>query len=84
MESFELLEKKIGQLVTLTQKLKSENAALSKENTGLKKKLSALEKDVVEGSESIELLKGETEKTKGFVANLIKSIDQLVEGGNQL
>jgi len=61
------------------QKLKDENAALSKENSLLKKRLSVLEEDVLQGNESLEVLHTEKEKAKLFVTDLIKNIDQLVE-----
>jgi chromosome segregation ATPase len=84
MESFELLEKKIAQLASLVAQLKEENKNLAKDNATLQKKLSALERDVVEGNESIEHLTTEKEATKGLISDLIKSIDKLVEGGAQL
>ncbi len=84
MESFEVLEKKIVQLIALTQKLKTENGSLAKENASLKKKLNLLEEDVLEGNENIEALTVEKEKAKIFVADIIKNIDQLVEGNGQL
>jgi len=71
MESFEMLEKKIGQLVGIVQSLKNENA-------GLKKKISVLEKDLSEGSTNIKDLSAEREKTKDLVVSLIKNIDQFV------
>lgn len=84
METLELLEKKISQLVGLVSQLKDENKVLAKENSSLQKKLAALERDVVEGNESIEHLTTEKEATKGLISDLIKSIDKLVEGGAQL
>lgn len=71
MESFEALEKKIGQLIGVVQSLKTENA-------GLKKKLSSLEKDIQEGNTSIQSLNAEREKAKTTVLGLIKNIDQFV------
>jgi FtsZ-binding cell division protein ZapB len=71
MESFEALEKKIGQLISVVHALKAENA-------GLKKKLGSLEKDITEGNTNIHNLNQEREKTKHLVAGLIKNIDQLV------
>lgn len=71
MESFEALEKKIGQLIGVVQSLKTENA-------GLKKKLSSLEKDIQEGNSNIQSLSAEREKTKSTVLGLIKNIDQFV------
>lgn len=82
MESLELLEKKVTQLVTHTQKLQAELAALGKENTSLKKKLANLEKEVVHGNENVEVLAQERDKTKIFVADLIKNIDKLVESSH--
>lgn len=79
MGSFELLEKKVTHLISIMQKLKDENAALSKENSLLKKRLSVLEEDVLQGNESLEVLHTEKEKAKLFVTDLIKNIDQLVE-----
>jgi FtsZ-binding cell division protein ZapB len=76
MNSLEVLEKKISQLVSLVKNLQTENASL-------KKKLSSLEDDVLEGNESIDSLNSEKEKTKLFVSDLIKSIDALVESGSQ-
>lgn len=83
MESFEVLEKRIVQLIELAQKLKTENGVLAKENATLKKKLNTLEEDVLEGNENIEVLTAEKEKAKHFVADIIKSIDQLVEGSTR-
>jgi len=83
MESLELLEKKLTQLVGLVGQLKDENKVLEKENGSLKKKLSALERDVLESNESIEHLTTEKEATKGLISDLIKNIDKLVDGGPQ-
>jgi cell division septum initiation protein DivIVA len=77
MESFELLEKKVAQLISLSKKLKDENASLAKENAGLSKKLSSLESNL---SKSSETAASEKEKAKLFVADIIKNIDKLVEG----
>jgi len=84
METFELLEKKISQLVGLVTQLKEENKVLAKENASLQKKLGALERDVLEGNESIEILTSEQEKAKGLITDLIKNIDRMVEGSTQL
>jgi hypothetical protein len=80
MESLEILEKKIVQLIQTVQKMQTDNAAMLKENGGLKKKLSALEESVLKGTENIESLAQEKEKTKLYVSDLIKNIDQLIEG----
>jgi regulator of replication initiation timing len=77
MESFEVLEKKVVQLIALTKKLKDENSSLVKENAGLTKKLSSLESTLTKNSEASAT---EKEKTKIFVADIIKNIDKLVEG----
>ncbi len=79
MESFELLQKKLELLAATLQRLKTENEQFRKDNAQLKKRVTSLEDDLLEGQESIETLNSETEKTKLFVADLIKNIDQLVE-----
>jgi FtsZ-binding cell division protein ZapB len=71
MESLDILEKKVGQLVTIVQALKGENVSL-------KKKISALEKDIQAGSSDIDNLNSEKEKTKELIVSLIKNIDELV------
>lgn len=83
MESLEALGKKVTQLVGFVQKLKAENSSLAKENASLKKKLDSLERDVLEGHASFELLHEEQQKTKLCVADLIKNIDLLVDGTSQ-
>lgn len=78
---FSQLESKISALVALVQKLKTEKEALSKEVTSLKKKITAMENDLLENNENLETLVGEKEKTKVVIADLIKNIDQLIETG---
>jgi hypothetical protein len=82
MESLDILEKKIAQLVQFIQTLKQENSTLGKENAGLKKKLAALEDTVLKGNASIETLSTEREQAKHCVTDLIKNIDQLIASGN--
>lgn len=79
MEAFELLQKKLELLAATLQRLKSENEQFRKDNAQLKKRVTALEDDLLEGQESMESLNTENEKTKLFVADLIKNIDSLVE-----
>ena len=76
MDSFEVLEKKVVKLIELTHKLQNDNATLTKENNDLQKRLNALEADLDKNSQVAEQ---EKEKTKVFVADIIKNIDQLVE-----
>jgi cell division protein FtsB len=76
MESFDTLEKKVVQLIELTRALKSENAALAKDNTELKKKVTTLQADA---DKSVEATALEKEKAKLFMTDIIKNIDQLVE-----
>ena len=79
MEAFELLQKKLEVVAQALQRLKAENEQYKKEVTQLKKRISTLEDDILEEQASIENLSSEKEKTKLFVADLIKNIDQLVE-----
>lgn len=79
METFELLQKKLELLAATLQRLKTENDQFRKENAQLKKRVTTLEDDLLEGQECIETLNTDSEKTKLFVADLIKNIDQLVE-----
>lgn len=79
METFELLQKKLDHIATVMRQLKTENEQLKKDNVQLKKRVTTLEDDLLEGQESIDCLSTEKEKTKLFVADLIKNIDQLVE-----
>ncbi len=79
MEAFELLQKKLDVVAQALQRLKTENDQYKKEITQLKKRISTLEDDILEEQSSIESLNSEKEKTKLFVADLIKNIDQLVE-----
>lgn len=79
METFELLNKKLELVAATLQRLKTENEQFRKDNAALKKRITALEDDLLEGQESMESLSSESEKTTLFVADLIKNIDQLVE-----
>lgn len=76
MDSFEVLEKKVVQLIELTQKLQKENAQLAQDKASLSEKLSALESNLSKNNEVVEQ---EREKAKLFVADIISNIDQLVE-----
>ncbi len=79
METFELLQNKLDLVAQSLARLKSENEGYKKEIANLKKRISSLEDDLLEEQASIENLSSEKEKTKLFVADLIKNIDQLVE-----
>ncbi len=72
MEILQALERKIVQLIALTNELKSTNARLAEENEQLLQKLTTIQS---------EELNHERLRTKMFVDDLIKSIDSLV--GNE-
>lgn len=72
MEILQALERKIVQLIALTNELKSNNARLAEENEQLLHKLTTIQS---------EELNQERLRTKMFVDDLIKSIDSLV--GNE-
>lgn len=72
MEILQALERKIAQLIALTNELKSTNARLAEENEQLLHKLTTIQS---------EELNQERLRTKMFVDDLIKSIDSLV--GNE-
>ncbi|OQA35983.1 MAG: hypothetical protein BWY54_00322 [Candidatus Dependentiae bacterium ADurb.Bin331] len=72
MEILQALERKIAQLIALTNELKSTNSRLAEENEQLLQKLTTVQS---------EELNQERLRTKLFVDDLIKSIDSLV--GNE-
>ena len=83
MEILSALEKKIEGLVELIRALREENSKISKENQELQIKMSQLEEALLKESGRIELeLSEERSTTRRVVDDLIKSIDSLIENGD--
>ena len=83
MEILSALEKKIEGLVELIRALREENSKVSKENQELQIKMSQLEEALLKESGRIELeLSEERSTTRRVVDDLIKSIDSLIENGD--
>lgn len=83
METLQVLEQRITQLITLVKKLQEENARLSEDYLLALKKLEMLESSLLQDNRDLERLNNEREHTILTVDELIKSIDTLV-GEEQL
>lgn len=81
MDTFVLLEKKIGELIEKIKSLQAVNEQLERKNVQLASELKSLEERVLKGTISIEELNQEKETTKIVVDDLIKHIDLLIENG---
>lgn len=80
METLNILEQKLNQLMALVKELKAKNAALEEDNLQLMQKVDSLESALLQHDETLEQEKA---LTKSAVDELIKSIDLLVSNENQ-
>ena len=80
METLQVLQQRITQLISLVKELKDNNDALIKEKALLLKKIESLESSLLKGKENLE---EEKAVTKMAVDELIKNIDGLVDSNNE-
>ncbi len=84
METLQILEQRITQLISLVKKLQEENSGLIQEHSQVLEKLEFLERSMLQDNNDLEKLNKEREQAKHTVDELIKSIDTLVGEKQQL
>ena len=84
METLSVLEKKVVSLIEIIKQLKAENARLVEENSQLADKITMMQTVASDEAKRAEEFDQEKALTKMVVDDLIKNIDSLIEGENQL
>ncbi len=84
METLSVLEKKVVSLIEIIKQLKAENARLVEENSQLAEKITMMQTVASDEAKRAEEFDQEKALTKMVVDDLIKNIDSLIEGENQL
>ena len=78
METLQILEQRITQLIALVKTLQEENVRLTQEHAQALEKLEFLERSMLQDNNDLKKLNKEREQAKHTVDELIKSIDTLV------
>jgi len=84
VETLSVLEKKVVSLIEIIKQLKAENARLVEENSQLADKITMMQTVAADEAKRAEEFDQEKALTKMVVDDLIKNIDSLIEGENQL
>ena len=84
METLSVLEKKVVSLIEIIKQLKAENTRLTEENAQLADKITMMQTSAADDAKRAEEFDQEKSLTKMVVDDLIKNIDSLIEGENQL
>ncbi len=84
METLSVLEKKVVSLIEIIKQLKAENTRLAEENAQLADKITMMQISAADDAKRAEEFDQEKALTKTVVDALIKNIDSLIEGENQL
>ncbi len=84
METLSVLEKKVVSLIEIIKQLKAENTRLVEENAQLADKITMMQISAADDAKRAEEFDQEKALTKTVVDALIKNIDSLIEGENQL
>jgi regulator of replication initiation timing len=84
VETLSVLEKKVVSLIEIIKQLKAENARLVEENSQLADKITMMQTVASDEAKRAEEFDQEKALTKMVVDDLIKNIDSLIEGENQL
>jgi len=84
VETLSVLEKKVVSLIEIIKQLKAENTRLAEENAQLADKITMMQISAADDAKRAEEFDQEKALTKTVVDALIKNIDSLIEGENQL
>jgi FtsZ-binding cell division protein ZapB len=84
VETLSVLEKKVVSLIEIIKQLKAENTRLVEENAQLADKITMMQISAADDAKRAEEFDQEKALTKTVVDALIKNIDSLIEGENQL